>query len=136
MCFTYSAVAGVFHCQPAADSRVGPKFHLHLDFIVARGDAGIIHDVIQEMRGTTYGDVGGIVIGERTESDFIDVSWIIRQDLHDADPTDDPIVTQISPDPTSGAFWAHLPPGDYRYRIVSDSREIQPEVCSRLLRTR
>ena len=128
MCFTYSAVAGVFTANPPPILESGQSFTYTSDFIVARGDAASVYDVIQEMRGTTYGDVGGIVIGERTESDFTDVSLIIRQDLHDADPTNDPIVTQISPDTTSGAFKAHLPPGDYRYRIVSDSREIQPEV--------
>ncbi|MEZ4360215.1 MAG: CehA/McbA family metallohydrolase [Kofleriaceae bacterium] len=113
--FTYAGVAAAYAHQPPAALAPGASFSTRAYFIVGRGDAASVYDVVQELRGAPSGHFAGRVVDAATQQPVAGADVLVL------DRTGAP-VTQAETD-ARGAFRARLPPGDYRYRVVTDDRD-------------
>ncbi|MEZ4368125.1 MAG: CehA/McbA family metallohydrolase [Kofleriaceae bacterium] len=120
--FNYSSVAGAYSAQPPPVLQAGERFTYTSYFIVGRGDAASIYDVVQELRGGPRGTFAGRVRDARAQAPAAGTSVIVLEAEADL------LVTQISPN-ERGEFAATLPPGDYRYQVIDDDRGPQPAVA-------
>lgn len=113
--FTYAGVAAAYTAQPPPTLAPGASFTARSYFILGRGDAASIYDVVQELRGTPSGSFGGRVIDARSQQPVAGAHLLVTEPGGQA-------VTQAQSD-ARGAFRFQLPPGDYRYQLVTEARD-------------
>lgn len=112
--FTYAGVAATYTAQPPRQLAPGASFTARSYFILGRGDAASIYDVVQELRGTSSGRMAGRIVEARSQQPVAGAQLLVL------DARGLP-VTQAESD-ERGAFSFKLPPGDYRYRVVTGDR--------------
>jgi hypothetical protein len=112
--FNYAGVTAAFTANPPPVLAAGQSFTFQSYFMVGTGDAASILETVQQIRGTAVGEVTGIIRDVRSQQPIGDASIVILTTAGEA-------VTQAVTN-AQGAFRATLPPGDYRYRVVSNSR--------------
>jgi Carboxypeptidase regulatory-like domain len=112
--FTYAGVVAAFTHQPPPLLAPGASFSARSYFILGHGDAASIYDVVQELHGVVSGDFAGRVIDAATQQPVRAAQLLILDG--DGQP-----VTQAQSD-ARGAFRMRLPPGRYRYRVVTADR--------------
>lgn len=112
--FTYAGVAATYTAQPPRLLAPGASFAARSYFILGRGDAASIFDVVQELRGTPSGSFGGRVVDAQSQQPVAGAQLLVLDERGQP-------VTQAEAD-GRGAFRLQLPPGSYRYRVVADER--------------
>jgi hypothetical protein len=112
--FTYAGVAAAYTAQPPPTLAPGASFTARSYFILGRGDAASIYDVVQELRGVASGSFAGRIVETRTQQPVAGAQLLVLGER-------DQPVTQAESD-GRGAFRFQLPPGAYRYRVVTADR--------------
>ena len=77
--------------------------------------------MVQELRGTPRGSFGGHIVDARAQAPVAGASLVVLDERGQA-------VTQAEADPR-GAFAFHLPPGSYRYQVVTEDRAVTSPVA-------
>jgi Carboxypeptidase regulatory-like domain len=113
--FTYAGVAAAYTAQPPPQLAPGASFTARSYFILGRGDAASIYDVVQELRGVASGSFAGKIVDARSQAPVAGASLVVTGGAGQP-------VTQAETD-DRGAFRFQLPPGAYRYQVVTDERE-------------
>lgn len=119
--FTYAGVVAAYTHQPPPTLAPGASFSARSYFILGKGDAASIYDVVQELRGTPRGSFGGRIVDARAGTPVAGASLVVLDATGGA-------VTQAEAD-ARGAFRFDLPPGDYRYQVVTDDRATSAPVA-------
>lgn len=121
--FTYAGVAGVFMYKPPDQLQPNQEFSFKSYFVVGDGDVASVTDTIYDLRGVVTGSIGGRVVDERSSAPVAGAHVMILKagpsPLADQ-PTDLPF-THAETD-AQGAFLANLPPGNYKYLVMTDDR--------------
>lgn len=112
--FTYAGVAAAYTAQPPPVLAPGASFTARSYFILGRGDAASIYDVVQELRGVDSGSFAGRIVDERSQAAVAGAQLLVLDERGQP-------VTQAESD-ARGAFRFKLPPGAYRYRVVTGDR--------------
>ncbi|MDX2090112.1 MAG: CehA/McbA family metallohydrolase [Kofleriaceae bacterium] len=112
--FTFAGVAGVFMARPPDVLAPQQTFSFTSYFVVGDGDVASVADVIYELRGTPTGSFGGRVIDAQTSAPVVNANVLIL------DGQNRPVNHAFTD--ADGAFLAHLPEGNYNYRVLKDDR--------------
>jgi hypothetical protein len=112
--FTYAGVAGVYMVRPPPVLAAGAAFSYTSYFVVGKGDVASVADTIYALHGEPTGTFGGRVVDQQTGQPIAGANVLVLD-------RDDHVISQIESD-AGGSFLAHLPPGSYRYTVVSDDR--------------
>ncbi len=112
--FTYAGVVAAYTHQPPPTLAPGASFSSRAYFIVGRGDAASIFDVVQDLRGSPRGSFAGRIFDERSQAPVAGASVVVLDEAGHP-------VTQAEAD-GRGAFRMDLPPGRYSYQVVTDDR--------------
>jgi predicted metal-dependent phosphoesterase TrpH len=116
--FTYAGVAGVYMYAPPAQLMAGQEFSFTSYFVVGKGDVASVTDTIYELRKQPLGSFGGKVLDELSSAPVAGASVMILD--KDGKPRN-----QAETD-AGGAFLVKLPPGDYKYTVVTSDRVTPP----------
>jgi hypothetical protein len=112
--FTYAGVTAAYQYEPPAQLNAGAQVTWTSFFFVGKGDVGSILDAILQQRGVATGSFGGRVVDSLSQAPVAGASVVVL------DKQDRPI-DQLDTD-SGGNFLGTLPPGDYKYQVVTDAR--------------
>ncbi len=112
--FTYAGVTGAYMYNPPAQLQAGEQRTYESYFVIGKGDVASVLDTIYEIRNQPTGTFGGYLVDSQTSAPVANANVIVLDS--DGNPLD-----QMTTD-DGGAFFGHLAPGSYSYRVLADDR--------------
>ena len=112
--FTYAGVTGAYMYNPPAQLQAGEQRTYESYFVIGKGDVASVLDTIYEIRAQPTGTFGGYLVDSQTSAPVGNATVMVFDS--NGDPLD-----QMTTD-AGGAFFGHLAPGNYSYRVLADDR--------------